>query len=109
MRLSCSSVSNVFFWVTWDAFREVQVWPAAGTYWRGSCVACYSSVCSISGSDVIYIADATALWMCGEWHAVLGAACFADREVAGFKFHVASRRFGAVAVKLLDCRVGGIM
>jgi hypothetical protein len=37
MRGSRSWVSKTFFWRPWEAEREVQVWPVAGTNWRGSC------------------------------------------------------------------------
>jgi hypothetical protein len=36
MRESVLSDSNSFFCVDWEALREVQIWPWAGTYWRGS-------------------------------------------------------------------------
>jgi hypothetical protein len=40
IRGSRSWVSKTFFWVACEAEREVQVWPVAGTNWRGSWDGC---------------------------------------------------------------------
>jgi hypothetical protein len=40
---------KVFLWVVRSWEREVQVWPWAGTYWRGSCLFCWSFVLLVKG------------------------------------------------------------
>lgn len=71
---------KVFFWRFCEAWREVQVWPEAGTYWRGSWGLLVVGDIGIDVSQVCdtYIADATVSGWSGEWDVELGAACFAD-------------------------------
>ena len=56
--------------------------------------------------DVTHVADAAAFWRGGEWDVKLGAACWADGEVAGWEVHGGGLAVECVEIELVafDCR-----